>query len=47
MMTIAGGATGFVSGLIVGPLCILTCALGAVGARFPGKAHLERTQIAK
>ncbi len=42
MMTIAGGATGLVSGVVVGPLCLLTCALGAFGARLPGQMHLNR-----
>ena len=45
MMTIAGGATGFVSGLVVGPLCLVTCAFGAFGARLPGKALLARTHV--
>lgn len=42
MMTIAGGATGLVSGLIVWPLCPVTCLFGALGARLPGKMLLMR-----
>ncbi len=46
MMTIAGGVTGLVSGLIVWPLCPVTCGFGALGARLPGKKHLARTHVA-
>ncbi len=44
LMTIAGGATGFISGLILGPLCLLTCALGAFAAALPGRYRLARTR---
>lgn len=47
MMTIAGGATGLLSGLIVWPLCLFTCVFGAVGARLPGKTYLTRAQFAE
>ena len=42
MMTIAGGATGLVSGVVLGPLCLLTCVCGAMGAALPGKSYLAR-----
>ena len=28
MMTVAGGLTGLVSGIVLGPLCLITCAVG-------------------
>lgn len=45
LMTMAGAATGLVSGLILGPLCVVTCLLGAVGSALPGKWRLSRTQF--
>ncbi len=44
MMTVAGGTTGLVSGVILGPLCLLTCVCGAFGAALPGKLHLQRAR---
>ena len=44
MMAITGGATGLISGLVLGPLCLLTCALGAYGATLPGKWQLAQVR---
>ena len=41
LMRIAGGLTGLLAGLIVGPVCLVTCALGAWSAGLPGRWRLH------
>ena len=37
LLAIGGGLTGLLSGIVLGPYCVFTCALGAFGASLPGK----------
>ena len=42
LMMVAGGMTGFLSGLVLGPLCVVTCVMGVSGAYLPVRWWLAR-----